>query len=254
MPSFTSLAAALAFVASVTAQDPNFDSINTPLKGAQIQAGQPFTITWSLLSATTPTGPATITLIGGDSQKNLAPIATIGHVQNEDLKFVWSVDASLGAQPLYGLNLTLDADTSHFQYSNPFQIVGGAAASGTPSSSGSETAPTSSSATGTGSTSGTATATTTTSDSKTTSAASTTGGSGDGTTTSANTAPTTTAAAPTHASNSTTNSTSPTSSANKTTPATKPTTTSGATGLSGLSAVGALAVALAASAAMHWGL
>ncbi|KAL1891965.1 hypothetical protein Sste5346_007309 [Sporothrix stenoceras] len=252
MPSFTSFAAALALLAAtVTAQepDPNFDSINTPLKNAQVPAGQPFTITWSLLSATTPTGPVTITLIGGDSTIHLHPIATIGHVQNEDLKFVWNVDSGLGAEIVYGLNMTLDADNSHFQYSNSFTIVGGAASgSGSASGSASSTAAStgaSSSATGSASSS-----TAVTSGSAKTSASSTTGG-GDATT--STTAPTTTSPAPTHAANSTSNSTSPSSTASKTTPATKPTTTSGATSLS-LSAVYTLAMALVASAALNWGL
>ncbi|KJR89324.1 uncharacterized protein SPSK_06570 [Sporothrix schenckii 1099-18] len=257
MPSFASFAAALALGAAVVrAQDANFDSVTTPLRGAQVPAGQPFTVTWTLISATTPTGPTTITLVGGEDAGDLKPIAAIGHVQNQDLKFVWNVDAGLGAAKVYGLNFTLDADNSHFQYSNPFTIVGGAASGG---GGGGTTGTATGTATGTGTGTGTGTATETapttgtgaaTDTTGTTSTASaTTSPTGAGTTT---TVPTTTAA-PTHASNSTRNSTTATASASKTS-AKPPTETSGATGLSGLSAVGVLAMALVASAAMHWGL
>ncbi|CAK7199484.1 hypothetical protein SEUCBS139899_002164 [Sporothrix eucalyptigena] len=243
MPSFTTLASLLAFVAAAAAQDPNFDSINTPIKNAQVQAGQPFTITWTLLSATTPTGPVTITLIGGPSTNHLDPIAAIGHVQNQDLQFVWNVDASLGAEPVYGLNFTLDADNAHFQYSQPFQIVGGAAVSSSSSGSASAT----SSSTGSGSSGSTATSVTTTTSTPTT------------TTTVSSTSAATTSASNTGEVQKPTNGTashtaSPTTTGNKTTATAPPKETSGATGLSAVSAMGALAVALVASAAMHWGL
>ncbi|CAK7231885.1 hypothetical protein SBRCBS47491_008081 [Sporothrix bragantina] len=248
MPSYKTLTSVLALVAAVAAQDPNFDSINTPIKGAQVPAGQPFTVTWTLLSATTPTGPITITLIGGASTTNLNPIAAIGHANNQDLQFVWNVDSSLGAQPVYGLNITLDADDSHFQYSQPFQIVGGSGSGS--SSSGSASGSTSSTASG-GSSSGSSSAvtsvTTTTSTPTTTTTVSSTS-----IESSTNATTTLTTSRPTGG-NSTATHTGPTSSANKTTSAATTTATSGA-GIQALPAFGALAVALVASAAMSWGL
>ncbi|OAA63528.1 Cell wall beta-glucan synthesis [Niveomyces insectorum RCEF 264] len=165
MPFFTATLMALTALATrhALAQDPNFDSINRPLKDEKVPVGQAYTVSWTLPSADTPTGPITLTLIGGPSPQLLDPIAAIGHANNADLSFSWTVDASLGAEAVYGLNITLDADASHFQYSNPFQIVGGAAvvSSTTGTGGGATTGPSSATNTGsattlTGSTTGSA--------------------------------------------------------------------------------------------------
>ncbi|CAK7222117.1 hypothetical protein SCUCBS95973_004732 [Sporothrix curviconia] len=253
MSSYKTLISVLALAAAVAAQDPNFDSINTPVKDAQVPAGQPFTITWTLLSATTPTGPITITLIGGASSASLNPIAAIGHANNQDLQFVWNVDASLGSQPVYGLNITLDADNSHFQYSQPFQIVGGSGTSSSSSSaagsSSSSTSSTASSGSSSGSSSTVTSVTTTTNTPTTTTTVSSTSSA-------ESTKPTTTSATshPTGG-NGTATHTGLTSTANKTTAAATTTATSGAVvGMHALPALGALAMALVAGAAMNWGL
>ena len=97
MPSiYKTFTSVLALAALVVAQDPNFDAINTPAKDANVPAGQPFTITWSLLSDDTPTGPVTIALIGGDSTTALVPISDIGR---EFLFFFFVSSISLALAP-----------------------------------------------------------------------------------------------------------------------------------------------------------
>lgn len=49
-------------------------------------------------------------------------------MQSSAGSYLWSVDGSLGADATYGIKLTLEADPSVFQYSNPFHIVAADAA------------------------------------------------------------------------------------------------------------------------------
>ena len=46
-------------------------------------------------------------------------------VDNSEAKFSWAVDSSLGKDKTYGIQITLEADKTVFQYSMPFHITGG---------------------------------------------------------------------------------------------------------------------------------
>jgi hypothetical protein len=120
---FASASAILAFAASVIAQTPGFDPIFTPGLNEKVPAGETFEITWE---ATEPYKNANIkiSLIGGASQATLQPIADItSGVKNSAQSFSWAVDASLGADAVYGLVISLEDNAEIFQYSTPFQIT-----------------------------------------------------------------------------------------------------------------------------------
>lgn len=55
-------------------------------------------------------------------------------VESSAGSYLWNVDSSLGADATYGLKLSLESDSTVFQYSSPFHIV---AAGGSGSGSGS---------------------------------------------------------------------------------------------------------------------
>ncbi len=52
---------------------------------------------------------------------------TAGGVASSAGKFAWSVDSTLGKDATYGIQITLDSDSTIFQYSFPFHIKAGAA-------------------------------------------------------------------------------------------------------------------------------
>jgi len=114
----------LAMAASVLGQTADFDPIYTPRTNEVVPAGSSYTITW-----TTPAkyadGAVSIRLIGGDSQNTLVPVMDIASgIRNSAESYTWNVDASLGADKVYGLTFTLEDQPSIMQYSNPFQIKG----------------------------------------------------------------------------------------------------------------------------------
>ncbi|KAG9257926.1 Ser-Thr-rich glycosyl-phosphatidyl-inositol-anchored membrane family-domain-containing protein [Emericellopsis atlantica] len=118
-----SASAVLAFAASVLAQTPGFDPIYTPGLNQEVPAGKTFEITWQ---ATDPYKDANIkiSLIGGASQGTQQPIKDIASgVKNSAQSFSWAVDASLGADAVYGLIISLADNSDVFQYSTPFQIT-----------------------------------------------------------------------------------------------------------------------------------
>ncbi|QUC17851.1 uncharacterized protein UV8b_02092 [Ustilaginoidea virens] len=127
-----SVAAVLAFAASAIAQTADFDPIYTPNSGETIDAGAPYTVTWSS-PAKYMDGTVSIELIGGKTQNTQQHIADIASgIKNSANKYTWNVDASLGAEAVYGLVFKLESNSSIFQYSNPFHIR--AAAKPAPSS------------------------------------------------------------------------------------------------------------------------
>ncbi|KAI1773971.1 Ser-Thr-rich glycosyl-phosphatidyl-inositol-anchored membrane family-domain-containing protein [Hypoxylon cercidicola] len=139
MRSTTVFASALAFAASVFAQTEGYAVMTSPTKGESVASGKTFTIEWE---AGKFTGPATISLLGGDTPSTLVPGATLGTVNVADGSFAWAVDCTLGREKTYGIKITSSADAATFQYSFPFTISGPSCSSGagsyptlTPSSS-----------------------------------------------------------------------------------------------------------------------
>merc|ERR1712000_672374 len=100
---FASASAVLAFAASVIAQTPGFNPIFTPSLNQEVPAGENFEITWE---ATEPYKNANIkiSLIGGGTQGTQQPIQDIASgIKNSAQSYSWAVDASLGADAVYGL-------------------------------------------------------------------------------------------------------------------------------------------------------
>jgi len=131
-----SIAATLAFATSVFAQEATsgFNVFTKPTDGEQVPAGSTYEIVWQH-GAEHP-GPITIQLIGGPKQDKQDILETlVSGYDAETESFSWSVDASLGKFPFYGLKLFLDSDSTIFQYSFPFTISGGGDDSGDDSSS-----------------------------------------------------------------------------------------------------------------------
>ncbi|KAG5981778.1 hypothetical protein E4U55_002580 [Claviceps digitariae] len=117
-----SAAAVLAFAASTLAQTPDFDPIYTPKKNEVVAAGSALTVTWDA-PAKYASGTISIELIGGATQNTQQHIANIASgVQNGAKTYTWNIDASLGAENVYGLVFKLESDPKIFQYSNPFHI------------------------------------------------------------------------------------------------------------------------------------
>jgi len=137
---FTISAAALvAMAASVLAQTGDFNPVYTPLENEIIPAGSTYEITWDA-PAKYADGTITITLIGGASQPLQVPLQQLAAgIPNTDEKFSWDVDASLGAEAVYGLKISLDSDPEIYQYSMPFTIDGSGAPVSSSASSGSPT-------------------------------------------------------------------------------------------------------------------
>ncbi|KAF2967425.1 hypothetical protein GQX73_g6136 [Xylaria multiplex] len=125
MRSATLFASVLAFAASAIAQDatPGYAVVSAPGKGETVPSGKTYTIQWS---AGKFSGPATISLMGGNDPTTLVildPIATTVNVEDES--FSWKVDCSLGEDKTYGLKIADNASGgATFQYSFPFEIKG----------------------------------------------------------------------------------------------------------------------------------
>ncbi|KAI4869254.1 Ser-Thr-rich glycosyl-phosphatidyl-inositol-anchored membrane family-domain-containing protein [Hypoxylon rubiginosum] len=127
MRSSTVFASALAFAASVFGQTEGYAVMTSPTKGSSVPSGKTFTIEWE---AGKFTGPATISLLGGDSPTTLVPGATLGSVDVTAGSFAWDVDCSLGKEKTYGIKITSTSDAGTFQYSFPFAIAGPSCSSG----------------------------------------------------------------------------------------------------------------------------
>jgi len=156
---FTSaIFAAVALATSVFAQETTagFAVITAPTKDEKLQAGSQYTIVWQPGSEAAST-LFTITLMQGASQGLLQPGAVIAAGVANSGSYKWSVPTGLNFA-LYGIKISLDSAPTTFQYSNPFQIVGGSSSS---SSSVSSSASSSVSSTATSSPSSTVTGTTT---------------------------------------------------------------------------------------------
>ncbi|KAK4100628.1 hypothetical protein N658DRAFT_507638 [Parathielavia hyrcaniae] len=137
-----SVAAVLALAASlVQAQTAGFHPITAPTEGEEVPAGATYEIVWQP-SAAHP-GDITIGLLGGSSPGTLNIIDTIAAgVDGATGSFSWPVPATLGNLATYGIMITLDSDTSVFQFGFPFKIVGGSSASSSASATGSASATT----------------------------------------------------------------------------------------------------------------
>ncbi|CUS12639.1 unnamed protein product [Tuber aestivum] len=125
------------------AQGANGENAITYPLGGSLDANVPLTITWTPTSK----GTVTIKLLKGPPSNlvDLGPIAGKSSINN-DGTFIWSIPSSLqdsGSMPKgdrYGFKIIDDA-TNTFDYSPPFDLsipgstFGGAAASGTPTTS-----------------------------------------------------------------------------------------------------------------------
>ncbi|KAI1482532.1 Ser-Thr-rich glycosyl-phosphatidyl-inositol-anchored membrane family-domain-containing protein [Daldinia eschscholtzii] len=121
MRSTTVFASALAFAASAFAQTAGYAVLTSPAEGQQVPSGKTFTIKWD---AGKYSGPATITLLGGETPTTLTPGPVIATVDVSEGTFTWNVDCSLGKEKTYGLKVVSVADPATFQYSFPFAIAG----------------------------------------------------------------------------------------------------------------------------------
>ncbi|KAK6948472.1 hypothetical protein Daesc_010239 [Daldinia eschscholtzii] len=121
MRSTTVFASALAFAASAFAQTAGYAVLTSPAEGQQVPSGKTFTIKWE---AGKYSGPATITLLGGETPTTLTPGPVIATVDVSEGTFTWNVDCSLGKEKTYGLKVVSVADPATFQYSFPFAIAG----------------------------------------------------------------------------------------------------------------------------------
>jgi hypothetical protein len=120
----TAASAILAMAASVFAQTADFDPIFTPADGQVVEAGSTLDITWEA-PAKYADAIVTISLIGGPAQKQQVPLMDLASgIPNSALTYTWTVDASLGAEAVYGIKIALESDPSVFQFSMPFTIAG----------------------------------------------------------------------------------------------------------------------------------
>ncbi|KAI1367119.1 Ser-Thr-rich glycosyl-phosphatidyl-inositol-anchored membrane family-domain-containing protein [Xylaria arbuscula] len=143
MRSSTVFASVLAFAASTLAQTAGYAVVSAPGDGETVPAGKTYTIQWS---AGKYTGPATISLLGGETDTTLEVLGSLGSVQVEKESFSWAVECSLGEDKTYGIKIADEASNgATFQYSFPFEIKGPSCGSTSSSSSVSASATTSAS-------------------------------------------------------------------------------------------------------------
>ncbi|KAK1830332.1 Ser-Thr-rich glycosyl-phosphatidyl-inositol-anchored membrane family-domain-containing protein [Podospora conica] len=128
-----SVATVLALATAVFAQTEGFNVITKPTDSEKVPAGSTYEVVWQP-GPDKFAGPVTIALVGGATQQTLSTIDTLAKgYDGSKGKFSWTVDKSLGAKAIYGIQITWEEDARVFQYSFPFQISGGA--SGSPSGS-----------------------------------------------------------------------------------------------------------------------
>ncbi|KAK0734892.1 Ser-Thr-rich glycosyl-phosphatidyl-inositol-anchored membrane family-domain-containing protein [Lasiosphaeria miniovina] len=122
-----SIATTVAFASAVLAQKlptPGFDAISRPTKGEKIPAGSSYKIVWE--PSTVHTGPIAIDLLGGPTPGLLNVVNSIAAgVDQTAGTFSWAVGKELGALATYGIQISLESNTSIFQWGNPFEITGG---------------------------------------------------------------------------------------------------------------------------------
>lgn len=118
------IAAALAFATTAFAQTAGFDAMTTPAQNENVPAGETYTIVWQ--QGTYTTGTVTLSLLGGETAATLVDLGSFASgVDNAAGSYTWAVDSSLGSAATYGIKITLDSDSSVFQYSFPFHITAG---------------------------------------------------------------------------------------------------------------------------------
>ncbi|KAE8442486.1 hypothetical protein EG329_003329 [Mollisiaceae sp. DMI_Dod_QoI] len=142
----------LAHIASVRAQNPTdgFDVLVSPTVQSSFAVGSALPIVWQVTPAYS--GTVSIILNGGASPSTLSFITTVvTGIDTRQGGLNWTIPSNVGSFASYGLNLTLDSNSSTFQYSNAFHITGGSAVSSntTTSSGSSSVGSTSTSASGT---------------------------------------------------------------------------------------------------------
>ncbi|KAE9367076.1 hypothetical protein N431DRAFT_429814 [Stipitochalara longipes BDJ] len=129
----------LAFAAAAQAQTSGFDPFSSPADQSKWNVNDVLPIAWN---ATVTGGTITLTLIGGSSSKDLAPVTVIAaHINNAvgaPSTFAWPIPPNIGTFASYGVNLTLDGG-SDFQYSDQFYISGGTGGGSSPTTTGSDT-------------------------------------------------------------------------------------------------------------------
>lgn len=85
-------AAAMAFAASVIAQTPGYAVISQPGEGSSLPSGKEFEIKWE---AGAFTGPATISLLAGESPTTLQAGATIGSKSRPSREYMCDCDLDM---------------------------------------------------------------------------------------------------------------------------------------------------------------
>lgn len=145
-----SVASVLALASVVLAQTNDnptvgFNAIIAPANGEKVAAGKSYPIVWAP-DATHP-GAITIQLYGGPAQDKLNIVETVATgVDGAAGTFPWPVASTLGSEKIYGFKITLESNTTVWQWGNPFSITGSkdsasssASASASASASGSAT-------------------------------------------------------------------------------------------------------------------
>lgn len=147
MRSTTIAATLMAMASAVTAQKAGFAVFANPAMDEVVFAGKPYTLKWTAGKDATGkdyAGPATLTLIGGETQgtqqfvANLTskpilafnnrqksqPVLTMCHAALDVSAntYAWNVDCTLGKAKVYGLSITLNNEPATFQWSNRFHI------------------------------------------------------------------------------------------------------------------------------------
>lgn len=157
-----SVASLLAFASAALAQTVGFDVVTKPTQNEAVPAGKTYTIEWD--PSAQFKGTVTLTLLGGSTPKTLEVLSVIkSGVASSAGKFDWAVPATLGSLATYGIEITLDSDPTTLQFSFPFKITGGSAATGstTGTATGTKTTETATGTTETATTATTANVTTT---------------------------------------------------------------------------------------------
>ncbi|RDA94149.1 hypothetical protein CP533_6589 [Ophiocordyceps camponoti-saundersi (nom. inval.)] len=118
-----------ALVATVFAQDPNFNPIYKPTQDEVVPAGSVYPITWKAISHNGPEDKINIVLLAGKDQNSLDPVETIASgVVNNLNKYDWKVGSNLGKHATYGIRMDLVSNPKvTFQYSMRFKIANSAA-------------------------------------------------------------------------------------------------------------------------------
>ncbi|KAH8776185.1 hypothetical protein BGZ57DRAFT_363916 [Hyaloscypha finlandica] len=98
----------LAFATVALAQTPGFDHFFSPLDQSKYKVGDVLPIAWN---ATETGGKISLTLVGGTSAKDLAPVTVIAaHIDNTPgapTTYAWPIPPTIGTFASYGVNLTL---------------------------------------------------------------------------------------------------------------------------------------------------